>query len=82
MGKSNCYEISTLNNIAHYGDSDINCISHKQYNYHIEAETKLPPFYRQCRFAPTCIALAQTYNDTKQLQLTIYFYKNITQSVG
>ena len=35
-----------------------------------------------CRFAPTCIALAQTYNDTKQFQLTIYFYKNITQSIG
>ena len=28
------------------------------------------------------VALAQTYNDTKQFQLTIYFYKNITQSVG
>ena len=35
-----------------------------------------------CRFAPTCIALAQTYNDTKKFQLTIYFYKNITQSIG
>ena len=28
------------------------------------------------------VALAQTYNDTKQFQLKIYFYKNITQSVG